>query len=67
MKHIEGITLLTIPETAEVLGLCQATIRRKIKTGDIPSIHLGRAYVKTEDICRILKVESIDLSRFSEE
>lgn len=67
MKTIEGIKLLTIPETAEVLGVCSATIRRQIKTGRIPSVHLGQTFVKVSDICQKLGVESIDLSRFPEE
>lgn len=67
MKTIENIQLLTIPETAVVLGLCQATIRRQIKAGKIPSVHLGQTYVKVSDICQKLGVESIDLSRFAEQ
>ena len=67
MKTIENIKLLTIPETAIVLGLCDATIRRQIKAGKIPSVHLGRTFVKVSDICQKLGVESIDLSRFTEE
>lgn len=67
MKTIENIKLLTIPETAEVLGLCDATIRRQIRAGKIPSVRLGKIFVKVSDICQILGVESIDLSRFEEQ
>lgn len=66
MKTIEGIKLLTIPETAEVLGLCPHTIRRHIKNGKLPSIQLGQTFVKVSDICQKLGVDSIDLSRFEE-
>ena len=67
MKTIENIKLLTIPETAQVLGVCDATIRRQIKQGRIPSVHLGQTFVKVSDICLKLGVESIDLSRFTEQ
>jgi len=67
MKTIENIKLLTIPETAEVLGVCIATIRRQIKAGKIPSVQLGQTFVKVSDICEKLRVKSIDLSRFTEE
>lgn len=66
MKTIENIKLLTIPETAEVLGVCDATIRRQIRAGKIPSVSLGKTFVKVSDLCEILRVESIDLSRFEE-
>lgn len=66
MKTIENIQLLTIPETAQVLGVCTATIRRHIKEGKLPSVYLGQAFVKVSDICQKLGVESIDLSRFEE-
>ena len=67
MKTIENIKLLTIPETAQVLGVCVATIRRQIKAGKLPSVHLGQTFVKVSDICQILGVETIDLSRFEEQ
>ncbi len=66
MKTIENIKLLTIPETAQVLGVCTATIRRQIKGGKLPSVQLGQTFVKVSDICQKLGVESIDLSRFEE-
>lgn len=66
MKTIENIHLLTIPETAVVLGVCDATIRRQIKAGKIPSVQLGKTFVKVSDLCEILRVDSIDLSRFEE-
>ena len=67
MKTIENIKLLTIPETAVVLGLCDATIRRQIKAGKLPSVSLGQTFVRVSDICQILGVETIDLSRFEEQ
>lgn len=67
MKTIENIKLLTIPETAVVLGVCTATIRRQIKAGKLPSVHLGQTFIKVSDICQKLGVESIDLSRFTEQ
>lgn len=66
MKTIENIKLLTIPETAQVLGVCVATIRRQVKAGKIPSVSLGQTFIKVSDICQILGVETIDLSRFEE-
>lgn len=67
MKTIENIKLLTIPETAEVLGVCSATIRKQVKSGELPSVKLGQVFIKVSDICQKLGVESIDLSRFTEE
>jgi excisionase family DNA binding protein len=66
MKTIEGIKLLTISETAQVLGLCEHTIRRHIKGGKLNSVQLGQTFIKVSDICEKLGVESIDLTRFEE-
>ena len=35
---------LTIPETAEVLGVGVKLVRSQIKAGVIPCLHLGRIY-----------------------
>ena len=66
MKTIEGLKLLDVKETAEVLGLCPHTIRRHIKGGKLNSVQLGQTFIKVSDICQILGVESLDLSRFEE-
>lgn len=34
----------TIPEAAEVLGIGEKLVRKQIKAGVIPSLHLGRIY-----------------------
>ena len=34
--------LLSIEETCEILGISRATLFRMLKTGDLPSVHLGR-------------------------
>jgi excisionase family DNA binding protein len=35
--------MLTVAETAEILGWSEDTIRRRCNTGDIPSVRHGRA------------------------
>ena len=67
MKTIENIQLLTIPETAQALGVCTHIIRRHIKEGKLPSVRLGQTFVKVSEVCRILGVEAIDLTKFSQE
>ena len=33
--------LYTVAETAEILNLCEKTVRRRIKNGDLRSIRIG--------------------------
>ena len=53
---IEGVTLYTIPEAAEKLGVSQNTIRAYIKSGKLKGHKVGRPIFITEkDIKRALK------------
>ena len=39
--HTERL-LLGIPETAEMLGISPFTVRKLIRRGALPSVHIGR-------------------------
>jgi excisionase family DNA binding protein len=52
-QHSEGRVpqLLSIPEVCDVLGMGKSWTYRRLKSGEIPSIKLGRAIkVKQEDL-----------------
>lgn len=48
--------LVTIAETAEILGLSAKTVRRRIAEGELDAVRLGRRTirVKTESIDRMI-------------
>ena len=39
---LEGKAVLTIHEAAALLRVSERTIRERIRTGDVPSLHIGR-------------------------
>ena len=47
VEHVElfaGVKdVNSVPEVAEAFGVCQQTIRRLIASGELESIHIGRA------------------------
>jgi excisionase family DNA binding protein len=43
-KEIELEPLLTVEETAAALRVCTRTVRRAIKSGELPAVRLGRQY-----------------------
>lgn len=46
---------LTIPQLAEMLGLSRVTVYRKVKSGEIHAIKVGRNYViRYKDVADIL-------------
>ncbi len=46
-----GLELLSIPEVCEVLGMGKSWTYRRLKSGEIPSIKLGRSIkVKRDDL-----------------
>jgi excisionase family DNA binding protein len=46
-----GMDLLSIPEVCDVLGMGKSWTYRRLKSGEIPSIKLGRSIkVKQEDL-----------------
>jgi len=46
--------LLTVKEVAHVMAMCERTVRRRIKSGDLPAVRDGR----------LLRVRPIDLRTF---
>jgi excisionase family DNA binding protein len=55
-KTIQGITLYTIPETAEELGVCVSTIRNYLRSGKLTGTRIGRPiFITDKDIKRLLK------------
>ena len=47
----EGLDLLSIPEVCQVLGMGKSWTYRRLKSGDIPSVKLGRNIkVKRQDL-----------------
>lgn len=53
--------VLTIPEAAEVLGIGEKLVRKQIKAGVIPSLHLGRIY--RVPICQLEKFMAGELKK----
>jgi excisionase family DNA binding protein len=45
LDDIRGRTVITVAETAELLGLDQRTVRRGIEAGDLPGIRVGKRIV----------------------
>jgi excisionase family DNA binding protein len=43
-KETELEPLLTVDETATALKVCTRTVRRAIKSGELPAVRLGRQY-----------------------
>jgi excisionase family DNA binding protein len=55
-KTIQGITLYTIPETAQELGVCVSTIRNYLRSGKLTGTRIGRPiFITDKDIKRLLK------------
>lgn len=49
------VTLLTIPEAAERLAVSRDTIYRLIASGDLRSVHLGRAHrIPADEVDRLI-------------
>ena len=54
-RQIEGCTYYTVSEIARRLGLCPETIRRLIRTNELPAGRLGRTYfIRGDEIHRAL-------------
>lgn len=54
---------MTVDETASVLGVSRSTAYESIRTGDIPSIRLGRRLVvPTAAVRKMLQLDSSDES-----
>ena len=59
----KGIELLSIPQLSQELGMGKSWIYRKLKSGEIPSIKLGRSNkVKREDLEKYLEDQRYQLS-----
>lgn len=56
--------LLNVIEVSEIMKVNPQTIRRWIKAGRVPSVELGKVYIKVEDLCQMLGVSDIETSRF---
>ncbi len=53
MRPVErkGLELLSIPEVCQELGMGKSWVYRRLKSGEIPSVKLGRSIkVKGEDL-----------------
>jgi excisionase family DNA binding protein len=57
--------LVPIAETAEILGISAKTVRRRIASGDLSAVRLGRRTIrlKTESIDPMFDSHSIDIWR----
>lgn len=52
--------ILTLQETARLLKVSQATLRRWIKSGQIPAFRIGRAFrVRLADIEKKFKKQTV--------
>ena len=54
MKVINDIKFLTIPETAEILGLNPMTIRRWIAKGKIESVKIGQTLIREDEVNKLI-------------
>ena len=52
MREVEGVTLYTIQEAAEQLGVTAQTVRRYIKEELLPAKRIGRPYLISGDALR---------------
>jgi excisionase family DNA binding protein len=53
-SHVEGLQLLSVDQVCEILGMGKSWVYRKIRSGEIPSVKLGRA----------IKVNPTDLKEY---
>jgi len=44
MDKLEGKTSFRVPEVAELLDYSEETIRRKLRSGDLPGVKLGKSW-----------------------
>lgn len=44
MDKLEGKTTFRVPEVAELLDMSEATVRRKLRAGDIPGVKLNKSW-----------------------
>ncbi|GAA4747837.1 hypothetical protein GCM10023350_35940 [Nocardioides endophyticus] len=53
--------LVSITETAEILGISPKTVRRRIATGDLAAVRLGRRTIRirTESIDKMIDAHSV--------
>jgi excisionase family DNA binding protein len=50
---------LSVAETAETLGICEASVYRAIRRGDLPSVLIGgRRVIPTTSISKLLTAEA---------
>jgi excisionase family DNA binding protein len=55
-KTIQGITLYTIPETAQELGVSMSTIRNYLRSGKLNGTRIGRPiFITDKDMKRLIK------------
>jgi excisionase family DNA binding protein len=54
-KTIQGITLYTIPETAQELGVSMSTIRNYLRSGKLNGTRIGRPiFITGKDIKKLV-------------
>lgn len=54
-KTIQGVTLYTIPETAEELGVSNNTVRNYLRSGKLNGTRIGRPiFITDKDIRKLV-------------
>lgn len=56
-EFIASPTDFTVTEAAEILGVCDRTIRRRIRSGELPAHRLrggGRIRIRREDLAAVI-------------
>ena len=52
------MSYITIPQLAEMLGVSRVTVYKKVKSGEIPAIRVGHAYlISNDEIKKVLSKE----------
>jgi excisionase family DNA binding protein len=57
---VQGERMLSVRETAEIMGWCLDSVRRKLRSGDLPGVRLGRNWrVPESQLAAYIGVENI--------
>jgi excisionase family DNA binding protein len=60
---VKGERMLSVRETAEIMGWCLDSVRRKLRSGELPGVRLGRNWrVSESQLASYIGVDNIGTS-----
>lgn len=60
---LKGERMLSVRETAEIMGWCLDSVRRKLRSGEIPGVRLGRNWrIPESQLAAFIGVENIGIA-----